>query len=363
MSNYSHEEQVQIVKKAMELESAIQSETKLKNALRNEDFRNPPKAPVRKTVNMNVKPIAPDYSNLPRVNMTFTDYLEIDARSKPTILNKIFSKEPVKRGLIVFGVLLFLTVIFSTINFWTLSRYSVIDVLSTVFPILAFLCFVGTLVYSLKKNSDYTQRKYQLTQDLLQQPHYLQAKAEAERAAVNKQAAIIINLKNQQAEFDKQYAEQKNHYDTVIMVQYNQERSKWAEENSQKIDTVTNKLESDRKEQTELYETTKLIPIQYRDIKALTYLYQLMSTSEYDIKEAIDMYNREIERQLNAMRIREQQRANDLADEQNELQNELNELQYQQNIIAEKQRKDDRRREIETEYHRHQIRKNLKSNK
>ena len=88
-----------------------------------------------------------------------------------------------------------------------------------------------------------------------------------------------------------------------------------------------------------------------------------MSTSEYDIKEAIDMYNREIERQLNAMRIRERQRANDLADEQNELQNELNELQYQQNIIAEKQRKDDRRREIDTEYHRHQLRKNLKSNK
>ena len=78
------------------------------------------------------------------------------------------------------------------------------------------------------------------------------------------------------------------------------------------------------------------------------------------------MYDKEVQRQLEMARIAELQRSNALADEQNyhlyqqnSLLNEQNELQYQYNETAEKHRKDDLRRELETEYHRHQVRKHL----
>ena len=110
-----------------------------------------------------------------------------------------------------------------------------------------------------------------------------------------------------------------------------------------------------------IYQETKIVPSQYRTIEALNYIYEMISTSDYDIKEAVDMYDKAIQRQQEAARIEELQRANDLADQQNYHLAQQNALIDEQNAISERQRMDDRRRELETEYHRHQVRKQLKN--
>lgn len=66
-----------------------------------------------------------------------------------------------------------------------------------------------------------------------------------------------------------------------------------------------------------IYASSKIIPLQYRSINALRYIYDLMSTSDFEIKLAIDLYDRNEQRKLDSARLYEQQQANQLANEQN----------------------------------------------
>ncbi|MBR4305955.1 MAG: hypothetical protein IKT78_03830, partial [Ruminiclostridium sp.] len=88
------------------------------------------------------------------------------------------------------------------------------------------------------------------------------------------------------------------------------------------------------------YETTKIIPKQYRSIDALNYIYDYISTSDFSVKEAIDAYEKNTQMQLERQRIQEQQYANELAVRQNNLLAEQADLLYEQNEIAEKARRD-----------------------
>lgn len=363
MSKFTKEEQTNIVKQAMELETAILNGQKKLRRLRREKFRDVPKKPVRKTASP-VQPITPDYSGLPQIDYSFTAFLEDEIKTKPTFVNKLFSTHPFKRCAIICGILSILTFLVIPLS----SSNTFFDLLALLFGGLANCSIPAAGVYWAIKRTPYKNRKQERFAQFMQSPEYLNAKAQADMIAQQRQAEMERNFQAQQAVFDEEYKKAQEHYDSVTLPQYERERSEWTSEHDRDIQDVSDKLDSDKKAQSDLYESSKIIPLHYRSIEPLTYIYQLMSTSDYNIKEAVDMYNKEIQRQQEAARIEELQRANALADEQNyrlmqqnELLNDQNELQYQQNAIAEKQRKDDRRREIETEYHRHQVRKQWKN--
>lgn len=141
---------------------------------------------------------------------------------------------------------------------------------------------VGSIIYWFVKRSECKKRK----KEIAESPAYVQAKAEADKIAQQKQEAIDVDLR-------KQYEKEKAHYDTVIMPQYKEELAAWTAEQNKKIQAVADKLEANRRAQSEVYETSKIIPMQYRSVEALTYIYKLMSTSEYDLKEAVAMYDKE----------------------------------------------------------------------
>ena len=374
MSNFTKDDQTKVVKQAMELENAILKGQRELSRLERETFKSAPDKPIKK-VARRVPPVTPDYSALPKVDYTFEAFLEDASKAHPLnkLLYKIFSVHPFIRSLIILAISFFL--------FISSFAYNAFNTVGIIAMIGGFAPYVA-LAYWRTNKSAYEKRIEGLKAALPQTPEYIQAKAEADRIAQEKQAAIDEDLKNQQANFDSQYAKEKEQYDTVVLPKYQAELSAWTTEHDKRIKAVKDKLDADCRAQSELYATTKIIPMQYRDIEALTYLYQLMSTSDYDLKEAVDMYDKELQRQQEAERIRQEgqrvaalQRANalaeeqnyrlgqqnDLLDEQNRFLNEQNYLQHEQNEIAEKQRADDRRREIETEYHRHQIRKNLKN--
>ena len=87
-----------------------------------------------------------------------------------------------------------------------------------------------------------------------------------------------------------------------------------------------------------------------RDIPALKYIYNTVSTSDYSVREAIEAYDQERTRQLERARVYEQQRANEIASEQNELLEE-------QNAIAEKSRKDAQKAAFVASVQRHNLNK------
>lgn len=315
----SKDEQTAVVKQAMELEASICNLKKEMSELKREKFKPAPKSPVKRT-------IQPDYSSLPKLNITFTEFLEDEIKNRPSWINKLFSAHPLRRGLIVSaaGFVLFLFALASSISF-----------LTTISGIAMFGFYAGVIYWFIRKR-EYKAKKDEIAAQRAQMPAYIQAKTEADNLA-----------KKQQAECDIQYAKEKEVYDTVTFPQYESERLDWNTKHDKRVQIVSDKLDADSKAQSELYEATKIIPLHYRDLKALEYIYQLMSTSDYDIKEAVNMYDKELQRQQEAKRIAEQQRANELqaqaiqlADEQNQLAYEQNALLDEQNAIAEKARKE-----------------------
>lgn len=168
------------------------------------------------------------------------------------------------------------------------------------------------------------------------------------------------NFDKKQAEADALYREQTKEYDEEILPRYQKELAQWTENMDKKIAIVEGKLNEAQNALSMLYETTKIVPVQYRKIEALKYIYDIISTSEYDVKYAIDIYDRNEQRKLDEMRLQEQQRANILAEDQNVLLEDQNYLAQEQNEIAEKARRDANIASVAATVQRRNINKNIK---
>lgn len=169
----------------------------------------------------------------------------------------------------------------------------------------------------------------------------------------NQCAAVDAEIQEKQAIVNAEYQKKLDEYNNITLPEYQKALNEWTRHHNEKVSAERDILKSATAELSEHYENNKVVPLQYRDTEILQYIYDVISTSDYNVREAIEMYDRERQRRLEDERIYQQQVANQLADEQAQLLSE-------QNAIAERQRKDDRRRELETEYHRHQVRKQWK---
>lgn len=136
----------------------------------------------------------------------------------------------------------------------------------------------------------------------------------------------------QQEAMNQKYNAEKHIYDTETLPKYNQALNEWKQQQAQKVNKLTEELSAAKTELESIYNETKIVPMQYRKIPVLQYIYDLMSTSDYEIKEAIDLYERNEQKKIDKARLYEQQKANALADEQND-------LLYEQNEIADKARR------------------------
>lgn len=119
----------------------------------------------------------------------------------------------------------------------------------------------------------------------------------------------------------------------MLLPRYQAARSAWEAEHQVQIRKEEQKLTQAKKELAALYGETRIVPAQYRRVDALQYIYDMISTSDYDVRQAIEYFDKSQQRALEEMRLQEQQQANALAMEQNDLLD-------RQNSIAEKARRD-----------------------
>lgn len=89
---------------------------------------------------------------------------------------------------------------------------------------------------------------------------------------------------------------------------------------------IENKIDNTTKELTSLYNSSKLIPKQYRDAVSLKEIYDIMDSADYTVKEAIQTFDRNRQLQLDAARLVTQNQANEIAAQQNELLAENNSI-------------------------------------
>ena len=299
-----NEEQVIVVKKALDLTVKIAREEKKIGQIEFETYSPMPAAPVRQLVAKKYPEISTKYKTI--------DWL---LPFIPTIGYFLFS--------ISSGSHVFLSIVFS------------------------FVIFVGsTIIYFIYRSLFYHLVGKQLMAD---SKKYRAKCAEIDRAAAEQQRIA-----------DEQYFAKKREYDQVTLPAYQKGFLEWKEMQEQKIAVIENELEQLRAELELHYESTKLIPLQYRQKSTLRYLYDLMSTSNYDIKAAIELYDRKAQRDLDDTRLQAQRRANALADEQSALLDEQNALLAQQNAIANQARHEARQAAIVAAVQRHNANNLLK---
>lgn len=185
---------------------------------------------------------------------------------------------------------------------------------------------IGTLAYMF---AYYRPKKKQEIEQIRCSPAYQQQCAEV-RAEVDRTQQM----------YDKEYDEEKNKYDTVVLPQYKEKKEMWEAQHREMLKKAQESCEQAEASLARLYQDTCIIPLPYQTIPALQYIYDIISTSNYDIREAIESYDKNEQRKLEMAKLNAQQEANELAYQQNELAIEQNDLLNQQNTIAAKARRD-----------------------
>ncbi|MBQ6380364.1 MAG: hypothetical protein IJJ41_02020 [Clostridia bacterium] len=244
MSKYSKEEQVEIVKTAMNLQATIESEQAQISSIQKESFKLKPAEPTHQKA----RPVNVNYPVAPKSSYTFTEHINNDS----SFLGKMFTT----KGLIIDGIICVLT-------------------MGIAIPVFAILFIVKFFEYSSKRS--------EFNKQLANTPEYLQARAEAERVASEEQARL-------QQQLDDKYAVEMSDYNTAL-AQYNTELNEWESKRSIKLSILNEDLSLNKQALAELYDSTLLIPKNNRSLNQLVYLYDDMSTSEHDFERSLDMLN------------------------------------------------------------------------
>lgn len=102
------------------------------------------------------------------------------------------------------------------------------------------------------------------------------------------QCSEVDKIYEQQvAEAKKRYEAEKIKYETEILPNYKKEFEVWNAQHNSEISKIEEELNKNRNDLENLYSTSKILPKKYHTIEALEYIYNFISTSEYDVERAI----------------------------------------------------------------------------
>lgn len=144
-------------------------------------------------------------------------------------------------------------------------------------------------------------------------PYQTKIKNETERIRnspeYQQQCAVIDKAYRQGVALaEEQYQAALKQYNEQILSVYEKELAQWTNKHNQEIAALTNELDKLEKGLAAHYEATKVVPVQYRKINALQYVYDCMRSSNYTVAEAINSYEQAIRRQIEQERLEEERR-------------------------------------------------------
>lgn len=263
MSNYTQEQQTSIVHDAMKITSAIQEEKHEIEELRKERFRSKPPEPIRTVVS--VTTVQPKIPPRPVSNFKYKD-----VAAKPAA--------------IIAAIWFTLIVITSKLN-------------SIFLEVLLFMMFVpGISAFLVLSYKSYSKKKKQLDDELASSPEYL---AEVERAvkdAARRKNELTQIAEQRQKELDRKYQSQVEYYQTVELPEYEKALRDWNQVHSLKLNVIEDDLHCNIEALQNLYDTTKLISVHYRELWILRWLYDDMRSSDHDIRYATELLDRDRQR-------------------------------------------------------------------
>lgn len=281
-----HSDEVIIVKKALDLEKEAQKCNVAYQRIKNESAPVISPAPVKRSVEK------PDY---------------------PTVKSDL--KFNWRKVLVPMFVLFLLEALCVSLSIFELF----------VFPI-GTLSWIAWIVFCIK---DHFKEKKANVVEISNSPEYQAACAE-----IDKRYHDELN------EAENEYNAKMDEYNKTVVVEFNKNLAIWKSEHEASLGQAKIAKDNADKELENHYNSTQVIPAKYHDIDVLDYIYSLISSSQYSLKECYNDYERNESRKLEEAKIREQQLANELAEAQANLTAEQNYLIDEQNSIAKKTRRD-----------------------
>lgn len=236
MSTYTHEEELGIVKTAMDLTATIQILEEELDKLRSQFYKAPPAAPQREVLQR--KEFAPVYPQPPKY--TVSEYV----KERP-----------------------YLMLLLITPLFW-----------GVIFGYFYF--------------------KKKATEAFYASEEFMKAKEAEDKRIADLQKEHDEYLLSEQAKLDEKYRKEKEHFDTVTIPEYEAARDTWNAIHDKKIEVLEDELSENESALETLYVESKLVSSTYRELWILQWLYEDMSTSDHDIRYATELFDRE--RQRNA---------------------------------------------------------------
>lgn len=238
MSNYTQEQQTEIVKDAMTLTTAIQIGEEELQKQKAENFKSKPEAPFHKK--LEVPQIEVQIPPEPKTNYSFVDYLK----------NNI------------------------------------------LYILISLVCW-PCLIYAYFQ---YSKKKKEIEEQLKQAPDYQKAIYEAKRVAEERQQKVKEDIAKQQADIDTKYQSELEHYNNVILPEYNKELEAWEITQKIKITMLEEELQLNKDTLKALYDSSRLISLSYRSLGILCWIYDDMRSSDHDIRYATELLDRDRQR-------------------------------------------------------------------
>lgn len=155
---------------------------------------------------------------------------------------------------------------------------------------------------------------------------------QAHIAQMNKEAEDLYNQKY------AEYQEACKKYESNLDIWYT-EYNKWYNAKTIKLKEISAKVDEYQNRVQRLFDYN-VIPNQFRNYEAVSYIYSVMLSSNYSIKDAIVSYENKLNRDFQQQRIYEQQIQNERLAEQADIMYDQNDLLAEQNEIARKTRRD-----------------------
>lgn len=288
MSNerFTQDEQTEIVRMAATLEIAIEDEKKELSKLYNQSYKNPPQKPVKKQINNQVQQVQPDYSALPKFNLSYKEYLAEQCKADHTFLNKIFGTNPMKVGVIM-TIICIPTALFTLLSMFVGMGGVLVFLLSLVGSFGIIIAGKYDSKYTNKYNELRKATEFQIQSD----PAYVEGRLAAERAAQEATQRAVEAKREEIMQNEAGYAKAVEDYNTRIIPQYEAAKQRWTQSHNLKIQMIQNDLAANERKLTDLYNQTKMISTHFRTIPQLVWIYEEMESSQHDFDMAIQLLN------------------------------------------------------------------------
>ena len=128
--------------------------------------------------------------------------------------------------------------------------------------------------------------------------------------------AIEEQFQQQKYAAEFEYAQAKQIYDTQTLPAFEQKRSAAIAELEAKKKAALSELSTVEQELEALYDACGLIPIQYRNIPALSFIYNTIHSSRVDITTAFHLYEQKKQQEIEEEKLRQYQRELDLREQE-----------------------------------------------